>query len=245
MDREQKELQKLKLQELKPEFPETYKKICCPSCDHEVQADQININDKIAKCTNCNGVFSFEEELQAIKSPKVAKQEVLRPEGINIFEYQGELELTIQQPLHAIDIIPLVFLPMFAFIFTGIFFSEGISIWFPLASWALVFYFIVNIINRSKHKIFIHIDDAYVSIQHRPRKFNKDKKFRINEIDQIYTKKYASSNYYAVYMILNGLDGQKHVKLIPYISSGSKARYIEQEIEAHLGIEDRQVPEES
>ena len=45
-------------------------------------------------------------------------------------------------------------------------------------------------------------------------------------------------------MILNGIEGQKHVPLIPVLGSLSKARYLEQEIEKHLGIIDREVLEE-
>ena len=44
-------------------------------------------------------------------------------------------------------------------------------------------------------------------------------------------------------MIVNGAEGQRHVVLIPKVSSLSKAKYLEQEIEKHLGIKDRKVPE--
>jgi hypothetical protein len=43
-------------------------------------------------------------------------------------------------------------------------------------------------------------------------------------------------------MIINSLEGQIHEKLIT-INTLSKAKYIEQEIERYLKIEDRNVPE--
>ena len=46
-------------------------------------------------------------------------------------------------------------------------------------------------------------------------------------------------------MLINGLDGQKNIKLIPNLDSKSKALYMEQEIEKHLGIIDRAVVEET
>ena len=95
----------------------------------------------------------------------------------------------------------------------------------------------------SKHKIHIGIDNRFLSIERRPKKFIQDKLYAINEIDQIYTKKLDGLN--AVYMIVNGDNGQKHVKLITRLDSLSKARYLEQEIEKHLGIVDREVPEET
>ena len=46
-------------------------------------------------------------------------------------------------------------------------------------------------------------------------------------------------------MIVNSLEGQKHVDLIHHAGTLSKAKFIEQEIERHLGIIDRKVPEEN
>lgn len=63
------------------------------------------------------------------------------------------------------------------------------------------------------------------------------------EIDQWYVKttgEDASSN-----MIVNGADGQKHVAIAPLMVGKSKVRFLEQEIEKYLKIEDRKVPEES
>ena len=47
-----------------------------------------------------------------------------------------------------------------------------------------------------------------------------------------------------VFLIVNGAHGQKHVELIQSVNTRSKAKYIEQEIERHLGIPDRRVPDE-
>ena len=96
----------------------------------------------------------------------------------------------------------------------------------------------------TREKIFITIDDAYLSVQYRPKNLIKDKLAATNEVDQLYIKNIAGSNYYSLHAILNTVDGQKHKKLITYLDSRAKARYLEREIEMHLGIEDRRVPEE-
>jgi len=44
-------------------------------------------------------------------------------------------------------------------------------------------------------------------------------------------------------MIINGPDGQKLMRLLHPLSSPSKAKYLEQEIEKYLGIIDRDVLE--
>ena len=48
--------------------------------------------------------------------------------------------------------------------------------------------------------------------------------------------------YYTIHMIINGLEGQKHEKLMT-VKTLSKAKYLEQEIERYLKISDREVPE--
>jgi len=85
------------------------------------------------------------------------------------------------------------------------------------------------------------MDDVYFNIQWRPKKFVKDQRFLVTDIDQIYIKDYHGYN--QVMMIVNQPSGQKHVPLI-MVRGISKARFLEQEIEKYLKIEDRQVPEE-
>ena len=97
--------------------------------------------------------------------------------------------------------------------------------------------------NSPNEKIYTIIDDEYLSIAYRPKNFRKDKLIPSQEIEQLYVKTIAS-NYYTVYAIQNSPEGQKHVKVIPYIDTRNKARYIELEIEKYLGIEDRRLPEE-
>ena len=60
--------------------------------------------------------------------------------------------------------------------------------------------------------------------------------------DRLYLKPSADGIGISIHMIINGLDGQKHVKLIT-INTISKAKYLEQEIEKYLNIIDREVPE--
>ena len=81
-----------------------------------------------------------------------------------------------------------------------------------------------------------------MNISWRPKKFIKDQQFNIKDIDQIYTR--SVSGLSSIFMIVNGIDGQKHIKLIQGLDSLSKARFLEQEIERHLGIVDRNIPEE-
>ena len=102
-----------------------------------------------------------------------------------------------------------------------------------------------------KSKTYITVDDKYLSIIKRPYRlpFTKDEYYLIDEFDQIYTRKRPNPNgggksIFEIHAVLNTPKGQKHIKLSPILESKSKAQYIEQEIEQHLGITDRPVPEE-
>ena len=235
---------KHKLDDLMSGPPAEYKKICCPSCNADIPAENININDKIAKCNECHVVFPIHSMISNFTDPKKIKQEVLRPEGIDIFYFQDDLDFTVQQPLVVTEVLAAIFLPLFDVLAMLLYFKVGISLFWPASLFLLFTYMIFSLANRSKHKIHINIDDRYLTIKWRPKKLMKDRSFPINEIDQIYAKS-SPGIIGAVYMVINGADGQKHVPLISGLDSLSKARYLEQEIERHLGIDDRHIPEET
>lgn len=245
MKNEPLEQYKMELKEVELDTPSPFKKIGCPSCEADVPADNININDKIAKCSNCHVVFPFEAEISHLtqSQPKI-KQEVLRPEGIDMFYYKDELDITIKQPLLVTEGMIAGFVPVFAFMFIAIYFSKGtIPLAFPLVTSLISIAAWINLFARRNHKIHIAMDDRHLSIIRRPKKFIKDQHYRINDIDQVYIK--GPTGMTSLYMIVNGNKGQKHVKLISNIDSISKARFIEQEVERHLGIPDRSIPEEN
>lgn len=231
---------KLKLKDLSFEPPK-FAKINCPSCNAKTPAENINITDKIAKCMSCDVVFPIQETIEGFLKKKNTKQEVIRPEGVEIFKYEDELDLSINQPLTLVDALPFIFIPLLPIIITLAYYTKEISIYGPLIAWAISMIPIINIINRHRHKIHINVDDQYLDVQWRPNKLIRNKRYAIDEIDQIYTKGGSGTN--IVYMITNGIEGQKHVRLL-WVDSLSKARFIEQEIERHLGIKDREIPEE-
>ncbi|MEM9916797.1 MAG: hypothetical protein AAF990_01800 [Bacteroidota bacterium] len=239
--------QKLKLKKLpglKPSKKSNFQLLNCPSCGHPTPAANININDKIAKCSACNAVFSFQEEIADIMSDKQAKEEVVRPEGIDVYQYRNELEITLNQPVLPWEVIVPVFTLLFTFIFTLVYFKKGtIPMMVPALFWLGSVFSVLPWINRSRHKVQINIDEDSLSVIWRPKKAQKDQHYRIEEIDQLYTSK--KTGIHTLYMIINGEKGQKHVTLLANLDSLSKARYLEQEIESYLGIEDRRVPEET
>jgi len=241
MEENQEYQYKLELKELESQKKSGFQKIHCPSCGESVPADHININDKIAKCGGCHAVFPFQHKIDELLNSRQPKQTVLRPDGIDLYAYKNELEIAVKQPTSGWDVVPWSVWPWFPLLFTALFFTKGFPLVILLCSWLIGVFPIMNLINRSKHKIYLTMDDVYFNIQWRPKKFVKDKRFLVRDIDQIYIRDYHG--YHQVMMIVNQAGGQKHEHLITIIGI-SKARFLEQEIEKYLKIEDRKVPEE-
>ncbi|MDH3243224.1 MAG: hypothetical protein OEM26_01300 [Saprospiraceae bacterium] len=238
-----KEVEKLELKEIKKEFPRVFKKVHCPSCQEEVIADNLDLQNSLAKCGSCHVIFSIEEEVEGVKAKKEANQEFLRPEGIDLFHFRENLDITVQQHFGGLDIFGIIFLPILAGFSLLFYFLKGASIYFPIFFTIGTAYFIYRILNYSRNKIYIDINDKFLSSKYRPRNFNKDKTFNAAEIDQLYLKQSSDGmGYYTIYIIINGLEGQRHEKLLT-VKTLSKAKYLEQEIEKYLRVEQRDVPE--
>ncbi len=240
-----KPAEKLELKKIKKDFPKTFKKVSCPSCTNEVEADNLNLQNSIAKCSSCNVIFSIEEEVEDVKTKKEMKQEILRPEGIDLFYFKDDLDITVQQHIQGFVAFGLMIFPLAALFLTFIYFfgEKNLHLSVPIILSSIAVYFIYKGINSSENKTFIHINDKFLNIQSRPKNLKKDKSYDADEIDQLYLKHATDgSGYYSIYMIINSIEGQKHEKLIT-VNTLSKAKYLEQEIERYLNIEDRAVPE--
>ncbi len=233
---------KTKVKELIFDTPPSFKKLNCPACAAAIAAADINIQDKLAKCHSCAAIFSFEETFESLVTRAPIKQEVIRPEGIDIFHFKDALDITIQQPLTALEGIALGLIPMLSIMLTGIYFAKDIALVVPVIFWLLTALLLYNLFTRSKQKIHLTVEDGKLSLFWRPKKFHQDRHYNIKDIDQLYVK--GMAGYCNVYMIFDGENGQRHIPLIKGLDSLSKARYLEQELEAHLKIKDRAIPEE-
>jgi hypothetical protein len=239
-----KSTEELELPELKKEIPKAYKKVNCPSCNEEIGADNLNLQLNVGKCGSCNAIFSIEEDVKAVMGKQLMKQDIIRPEGIDLFYYKDDLDITINKHLQGLDAVGTFILPSFSFLSIILYFAKGIPVLFPVILTLASLYFIFKAFNYSKrNKTLLNINNRILSIKSHPRNLTKDKSYNSGEIDQVYIKHAADgSGYYSIHMIINGIEGQKHEKLLT-VNSLSKAKFLEQEIERYLGIEDRKVPE--
>jgi len=240
-----KPIEKLELKGIKETSPKLFKPIHCPSCAKAVIADNLNLQNNMAKCGDCHVIFSFKDEVDSVQIVKEMKHEYFRPEGIDLFYYKDEMDITLDQHIQGFDFYGLLIVPVVAFFALMIYFfsDKNISVTVPIISTLGSLYFIYKALNYSKNKTHITINDRCFTIQSRPRNFKKDRIYEADEIDQLYLKHSSEMpGWYNIHMVINGLEGQKHEKLLT-VNSLSKAKYLEQEIERYLHIEDRKVPE--
>lgn len=242
---------KLKLRDLKPQFAEV-QKVSCPSCSKPIPGDDLNIQTHVAKCNSCDVIFSFSNYVEQLSNQHHISQEVLQPEGVELWHFQDEMDIAVEQPWGSLEIILVSLFPLLVLMVTGAIIeltaSTGLTQPAMITLWltsliAYISYFFI----RKRHKIYVHIDSHDLYIERRPKKFVKDKRYAVQDIDQVYIKNVTASSGakgIGVFLIVNGPEGQKHVELIKSVSTRSKAKYIEQEIERHLGITDRRVPDE-
>lgn len=238
-----KETERFKLPDL--ELPKLYTKICCPACEKEVVSDNLNINDKIAKCGSCNAVFPFADDLQQFDlMPKKIKQEIMRPEGIDLFYYKEELEVSFRRLFRPWEIFFSIVGGQIGFGFlTGIT-SSATTILGKLFGFVPLIMLALFLVTRLRQKTYLNVTDKKLIISHKPNFLNKVKIYRVENIDQVYVKKSTKSSAWEVMLLINEGNGQKHVSLST-VRSASKAKFLEQELERYLMIQDVVVPEES
>ena len=241
MQQQTKTVYKEKMVEL-PLEQTPFIKINCPSCGCETPASDINLESKVGKCQSCNAVYSIADNIDHLQSIAL-KKEVDKPEGVDVYHYNDEMEMEIEQPWSGLEIIAISILPMFVLISTLLFFKKGISYLWPAGALLATVYSIISLVNRKNHKILITVDDKYLHLIWKPSKLMPSKKIRVSDIDQVYIKN-MNSMYY-IYAVINGPRGQKHQNLVGGFTSHSMVRYIEQELEKFLALPDKALPEEA
>jgi len=213
--------------------------IHCPNCDTPTPSPNLNIQDKIAKCDQCHSVFSFEDLLPSLTVK--SKEVIQRPHGIDVVQLEDELEFSMTQPYSQILGMIALVLPLFLVLFSMLYFKKGNeTLMYPLGvSLAMFFYSLYKLYMTRYAKTYVSVDRTHISVMWRPNNFVKDRSFPIQSIEQVYIR--ATSKGVCLYIVNNTIDGQKHEELVGRFTDLTKAKYIEQELEKYLGIEDRSV----
>jgi len=225
--------------------------IYCRQCGAPIKSNNINLDNLMAKCDECNAVFSFADMYDDVSSKKEKRDQVLMdipmPDGINI-DNSGSRLLIRRNWFHW----SMLFLGGFAVVWNGMiwgFFIPNFSRFddaptFFMVPFVLVgVYLIVHVVSSLVNHTDIEVDVQAVQIAHKPIPF-PGRYIDCANIDQLYTKRNVhrgeNSTTYTYSLHVVTADG-KNQKLIGNLQNSDQALFIEQEIERFLGIENRPV----
>ena len=230
-------------------------KLFCKSCRNPIPAEDINIKLAIAKCGECDAVFSFAEELGAQqRESAIAERPVVpAPPRFTVESLGSELEITKSWFSPAVFFLAffcviwdgfLVFWygiafshddsPLIMFLFPGLHVAVGVS---------LTYFVICSFVNRTRIKVGM----GQLTVRHGPLPWPGNYTLNSVDVEQVFCQsKFHSSKHggrftYEVHVVLH--DGTKQ-KLVTGLDDPDQAIFIEQQLEDYLRIEDRRVPGE-
>ncbi|MFT4512967.1 MAG: hypothetical protein ACI89X_004784 [Planctomycetota bacterium] len=221
----------------------------CRNCGKAVSAEDINIDKLVAKCGSCHAVFGF--DIEGGKSETRARTNIAIPKSVTVENQGGELVITYRWR----NIILVIFLMFFALVLNGATwmfllgsmdgpgFITGFLAIFVLVGAGVIYLTLAIILNSTE----IRASSRQLTVKSGPLPFPGSVDVRSEDIDQVWVEEKITSNrsnnghnstsvHYPVFMRMK--DGTKKM-LMRYSRDSDLSLFIEQEIETHLGIEDR------
>jgi hypothetical protein len=223
--------------------------ISCKQCGAEVLADDINLDRLIAKCSACNAVFNFADQIEGTDHHQPLKKlDVPLPKGIKVDNLGHSLQIERQWygPKY-------IFLAIFALFWNGF-----MVVWFSIAFinglWPMALFgtlhgavglgLIYGVVAGVLNTTVIDVGLGDLTIKHGPVPYPGNKHLASTDIKQLYCKekisrgKNSTSYSYEIHAITQE---DKHEKLLTGLDDSEQALYLEQEIERYLSIKDQPV----
>ena len=242
-------------------------KIDCNECGTRILAADLDLPSSMAKCRNCNAVFSFAARSPQAPVEQRARLRAPRPDGL----YIRETSFDPSEPGYrdaprkggSITIVRRWFSPVFIFLaFFCVAWDGFLVFWyssltggshefsiiaavFPIAHVAagvgLTYFTLAGFLNRTT----LHLNERFLSVRHGPLPWKGNHTLAREDIKQLYCEhdvkrgKNGSTEWYYLSAVL--MDERKvRLGTMPV----DQAKYIEDLFEERLGIADMYVPGE-
>jgi hypothetical protein len=222
--------------------------INCKHCGVEIPEADINLDRLVAKCAECNAVFSIAAQVDSEPARRFERHEVPMPKGITFKSGMGDLRIT-----YAWFKPSLVIGGTFACLLTNglaagfLGWAVSQSQWpgylcglpIALVGLGLAYLVIGNCLGRT----VIKVDTGGLEARYGPLPPWGYKRVETANIKQLYSKveirdSYSKNHIYGVRVVTS--DGQDEL-VVGGFSDPDQALYVEQEIERSLGIKDQPV----
>lgn len=243
----------------------------CISCGNAIAADDVNLQNMVAKCRQCNAVFSFMPQNTSTasfleyKDPleqtltedflqrPTSGREVEMPSGVIMERDFGELRFTI--PWRKTR--RWGFFLLFTIIWNGIL-TPFIVMGIATGSWEILLFtsihtivgvsFLLYTLGLMFNKTSIVVTSQGVDIKNGPIPipFNPNRFMAVREIQQLFVEEYVPSKTNGrpdyTYAITALTSSHERQRLVGGFSQPGYALYLEQEIENFLGIKNKPIP---
>lgn len=219
-------------------------KIYCSLCGKEIPMSDVDLVGKIAKCNNCNNVFSF-------SIPAASEGERVpmgKPKDFSL--ERSAAGLTIVRRWFSPEIIFLTFFCLFWNGFMAVWFYTAIKqkiyvmALFGSLHGAIGLGLLYTVLAGYFNKTYIRVSRNSLTIVHRPLPWLGQKNLTQHNLRQLYSKEVAYNGkhgYSYSYSVQAVIKSGEVIELIAGLPSKEAALFIEQEIEKYLKIEDEPV----
>ena len=227
--------------------------LSCKNCGSQLKPESISTELNAARCTHCNALFaiSLPERKDSAGQQTGPRPKVPMPERFEVSELGHEFVLTRRWFSPG-----LFFLLFFCIIWNGFMvvwhtISLSTGLWFmslfglihTAVGIGLAYGTLAGFLNTTQ----IKVGRGNLSLRHGPIPWKGNKAIPAHSVRQIYGKemiKNSKNGTYKRYSVEVVLDTNKRETLVKGLEEAEQALFIEQQVEQHLGIQDRATPGE-
>ncbi len=223
----------------------------CKSCGAVLKPESVNLALAMARCEHCGALFGLRGEAAVAAAPSVERQKVPMPKGFNVVDFGTTLEMTRRwfSPMFLFLLVFCIFWNGFMVVWHGIALTTGM---WPMSCFGLIhtglgvglaYFTAAGFFNRT----VVRADRGMIEVRHGPLPWPGNKTLPAGQVDQLYCKETVShgkNGPHHRYSVEVAMKGNTAATLLSGLTTAEHALYIEQELERHLGIEDRPVRSE-
>jgi hypothetical protein len=232
----------------------------CPKCGSQILADDVNLDNLLAKCRQCQEVFSFADQVPVAANAKSAASgaRVPQPEGIRVVDL-GDRQRLVRRWFT----LKILFLVFFCIAWDGFLvfwfwmaFGGGMGqmrspmIIVPITHLAIGIGFTYFVLAGLFNSTVVEVGCGHLLVRHGPVPWAGGRRLSVDDIEQFYTDEtvanYRSRNgYSSVYVKYNlnaVLRENVKVKLLSGLEQKDQVLFCQQQLEDWLGIQPRPVP---
>ncbi len=223
----------------------------CPQCGRSIPSEDINVQAAIAKCSACGAVFGFADKVPGARAES-RKPVVDLPRRFSVAQDGADLVITRRwfSPSFVFLLFFCVFWDGFLAFWYFMAFTDGSPLpmkLFPVVHVAvgvgLSYFTVAGFVNRT----LVRVGPGEIQVRHVPLPWPGNKVLSAESVEQLFSEEKISRGRNGVnrsYQVSAVLRNGAKTRLVRGLQSPDQALFIEQQVERHLGIEDRPIPGE-